>query len=113
LSYYNPDKLVAKFWNRVPFLDAIKQKLDLTKTCFDDCGQVEFEEHFKYKYMLVMEGETTPWARPCWQLLGGFVILWQASPQHQWFHDELVPWVHYVPIKHDLSNLLDMIDWLR
>ena len=46
-------------------------------------------------------------------MLGGFVILWQESPMHQWFYDELIPWEHYVPVAHDLSDLLEKIDWLR
>jgi len=32
---------------------------------------------------------------------------------HQWFYDELVPWEHYVPVAHDLSDLFEKIDWLR
>ena len=45
--------------------------------------------------------------------LGGFVILFQDTPQHQWFYHEWKPWVHYVPVKHDLSDLFERIEWLR
>jgi len=28
-----------------------------------------------------------------------------------WYHEHLVPWVHFVPIKEDLSNLRDQFEW--
>jgi len=46
-------------------------------------------------------------------MLGGFVILWQQSPQSQWFHSELKAWVHFIPLNHDLSDIFEKIDWLR
>jgi spore maturation protein CgeB len=37
-----------------------------------------------------------------------------ASPQNfrQWYYDELVPWVNFVPIQADMSDLVDKVDWL-
>jgi len=29
----------------------------------------------------------------------------------QWYYDDLEPWVHYVPVKGDLSDLRDKIGW--
>jgi hypothetical protein len=31
----------------------------------------------------------------------------------QWFYDRLVPWVNHVPVAADMTDLLDIIDWLR
>jgi len=67
MSHNHPDYLLARMWNKEPALGIIKDKIDVKEgDCFDDCRGVEFEEHFKYKYMLILEGETAPWARPCW-----------------------------------------------
>lgn len=46
-------------------------------------------------------------------MLGGFVIILQDSPQWQWYMENMKAWEHYIPVKHDLSNLLEIIDWLR
>lgn len=46
-------------------------------------------------------------------MLGGFVIIKQESPVVQWFYEDMKPYVHYVPVAHDLSDILKVIDWLR
>jgi len=46
-------------------------------------------------------------------MLGGFVLLLTETPYTQWFYSEMKPWVHYVPVAHDLSNLTQSIVWLR
>jgi len=113
MSYYNQDLLDAKITTDEVMAKTIKEKMNLTDYCFEGCGRVDFEDHFLFKYQLVLEGETAPWQRPAWIMLGGFVMLRQESPQHQWFYSELKPWKHYVPIAHDLSDLLEKIKWLR
>ena len=31
----------------------------------------------------------------------------------QWFYNRLEPWINYVPIKHDLSDLVEKITYLN
>jgi hypothetical protein len=42
-------------------------------------------------------------------------VLKVASPlgYRQWYYDALTPWVHYVPVRADLSDLHAMISWCR
>ncbi len=42
-------------------------------------------------------------------------VLKVASPSgfRQWYYSELQPWTHYVPVKADLSDLHEQIDWCR
>ena len=40
-------------------------------------------------------------------------MLWVNTAKYQWFYDRLEPWVHYVPIKRDLSDLEAKVNWLR
>ena len=35
------------------------------------------------------------------------------STAKDWFYDDLKPWVHYVPIKNDFTDILDKIEYLR
>lgn len=31
----------------------------------------------------------------------------------QWYYDRLIPWTHFIPVKSDLSDLLEQIDWVQ
>ena len=46
-----------------------------------------------------------------WKLLAGSCILRVDSPRRQWYHERLKPWVHLVPIRADLSDLGEQLDW--
>ena len=41
------------------------------------------------------------------------VVLKPDTPNYQWFYAGMQPYVHYVPVKSDLSDLLMKIDWLK
>ena len=43
----------------------------------------------------------------------GCCILLVESKYKLWFRDMLEPMVHYVPVKEDLSDLIDMIKWCK
>ena len=45
------------------------------------------------------------------KLKSNSVVLHVESDQTQWYYDKLEPWVHYIPIKNDLSNLIDILCW--
>lgn len=32
---------------------------------------------------------------------------------YEWYYDLLQPWVHYVPVKRDFSDLAKKVEWLR
>ena len=40
-------------------------------------------------------------------------MLKQDSDYYEHFYKDLVPFTHYVPFKHDLSDLLEKIQWAR
>ncbi len=46
-------------------------------------------------------------------LAGGSLVLKQDSKYYEHFYKELKPYVHYVPFKHDLSDLLQQIQWAK
>ena len=41
------------------------------------------------------------------------VVLKTDSPFMQWYFDKLKPWIHYVPLSRDLSDLMEKIDWIN
>lgn len=48
-----------------------------------------------------------------WLLAGGSAVLKQDSKYYEHFYGQLQPWVHYVPVKADLSDLLQQVQWLK
>lgn len=41
------------------------------------------------------------------------MVLKQDSGYYEHFYNELRPWEHYIPVRADLGDLLDMIRWAR
>jgi hypothetical protein len=69
------------------------------------------EEMLHYKYILDIDGYTNSWEGTVWKLYSGSVVLKQKSIWEQWYYDELIEWVHYIPINNDFSNLEVIINW--
>jgi hypothetical protein len=71
---------------------------------------VSFEKTMKFKYLLVVDGNTWP-SRIQTYLQTNSVILYDGVfiDHYLWM---LKPWVHYVPIRADLEDLEEVLEWL-
>jgi hypothetical protein len=69
--------------------------------------------HIAFKYQILVDGNSCAYARAYWQLFSNCVILKQDSDSIQWYYRGLQPYVHYIPVKADMSNLVDQIRWAR
>ena len=68
--------------------------------------------NFNYKYFLDLEaygylGELK------YLLFSKRLCFWQERPWREWYHEALEPFVHYVPVKRDLSDLVEQHRWLE
>lgn len=66
------------------------------------------------KFALVIDGNTNAWCSYFKAMLMGCCVL-RVDSQYgfrQWYYDRLAPFVHFVPVKADLSDLDTQIDWL-
>ena len=70
---------------------------------------VPISEHLAYKYQISIDGITAAWQRVPWIMLSGSVLLFVDTNTEEWFYKDIKPWVHYVPVKNDLSNLIERI----
>jgi len=70
------------------------------------------EEQSKYKYVVNIEGHSAAY-RLSLELSMGCVILLVDCKYKLWYFDKLVEYVHYVPVKGDLSDLIEKIEWCR
>ena len=69
-------------------------------------------EQATYKY--IVNVQNNGFADRLWRLLAlKVVVLQEMHAFREFFYDMLIPWVHYVPIKTDLSDLCEKIQWLR
>ena len=73
---------------------------------------VPFFEFFNYKYQLCIDGTVAAYRLP-YLLAGGSVVFKTESKYFEHFYPDLEPWVHYIPVNEDLSNLVERIQWAR
>lgn len=73
---------------------------------------VDFFKHAQNKYLFCGEGFGAAWARLACALATGSVVLLQTHSS-QFFYSLLKPWVHFVPISDDLSNLIEAYAYLE
>jgi len=63
--------------------------------------------------LISLDGNAGPWARGAQILFSEsvpIIVETAGSPLHVKYW---IPWVHFVPVKADLSDLLEKITWLR
>ena len=69
------------------------------------------KEFLKYKYMLDIDGEVNAWSGLWWKLFSNSVVFKVDSHYEQWYYNELKEWIHYIPVKGDLSDLEEKYKW--
>lgn len=72
---------------------------------------IERNEMLKYKYVIDIDGNTSTWDATAWKLNSNSVILKVDSCWKQWFYDSYLPWIHYVPVANDMSDLHEKYKW--
>jgi Glycosyl transferase family 90 len=74
---------------------------------------VPHPEYVRFKATIDIDGNSNTWARGLYcSLLTGACVLKVDSELgfRQWYYDRLEPWVHYVPVKSDLSDLEERVE---
>jgi hypothetical protein len=74
---------------------------------------VDQMDHLKYKYLIDVDGNTCTFERCFWELLSNSLLLKQETPNIQWYYGALKPYEHYVPVKEDLSDLMEKLAWAK
>ncbi|KAK1740878.1 hypothetical protein QTG54_008130 [Skeletonema marinoi] len=65
----------------------------------------------RYKYLLSIEGNDVATGLK-WMLYSNYVVFMSRPTVATWaMEDLLVPFVHYIPLANDYSNLLEMVKW--
>ncbi|KAJ3345712.1 hypothetical protein HDU83_003767 [Entophlyctis luteolus] len=72
---------------------------------------VGFQETLQFKYLLIVDGNTWPSRTPRYLASNSVILL--ATAFTDWFMWMLQPFVHYIPVKLDFSDLEDRMRWLH
>ncbi|KAG0702517.1 glycosyl transferase family 90-domain-containing protein, partial [Suillus ampliporus] len=65
----------------------------------------------RYKYVLDMDGNG--WSSRFKRLMTTNSLVFKSTVYPEWFSDRLSPWVHYIPIQNDYSDLYDALLFFR
>jgi len=71
-------------------------------------------EVFSYRYVINTHGNGNDWSNRLRSLLStGAVVFKQESSLFEFWEWGLKPWVHYVPVRRDLSDLPQLLRWAQ
>lgn len=68
-------------------------------------------EFLKYKYMIDVDGEVNSWSALWWKMYANCVVFKVDSHYEQWYYKDIKPWIHYIPVKGDLSDIKEKYRW--
>jgi len=105
--------LVTKWFNKSNKLDVGFNSICQGKTDYKKYlkSKESIKNMLKYKYLICAEGNDVSTGLK-WMLYSNSVVLMPKPTIVSWFmEDHLIPFIHYVPIKDDWSDLLDMYKW--
>ena len=110
LSTEFPDLLDAKF-NQIWKVDNGTHKKIIELNYIGNT--ISIDEHLKYKYQILIDGNAASWSRAYWQFHGNSVVLKQDSNYIVWHNELFKPWIHYIPFNHDCKDLIKKIQWAK
>ncbi len=91
-----------------------KDLAQILKILFGDKYQhISEEEHLKYKYLISIDGNTCAWMRVPWIMFSNSVLVKQQTNKVEWFYSALKPYVNYVPVNTRLTDLFQIIEWMK
>ena len=70
------------------------------------------EQQSTYKYLINIDGHVSAY-RLSLELESGSCILMVDSKYRLWYKNILKPYIHYVPVKSDLSDLIEKVKWCK
>lgn len=72
-----------------------------------------FKDQLNYKYQMLIHGNASSFSNSGWRFFSDSVVFISDSLWTQWYYNELKPYVHYVPVKRDLEDLVEKILWAK
>ena len=110
LSLQYPELVDARFAMSLhyqPMIDAARNEGFIS-------DWVSLKDTLAYRYLMDMDGNCcAPCPRTALLLHSNSVMFKQVTANIQWFYTLLKPYVDFIPVKEDLSDILDQIEWAK
>ena len=116
MSLMDPDFIDAKYfdWGNFTGVSSTDRQRNGKKLGVDADVRVTEEQLGKYKYQIDIGGAGgTTYTGTISKLSMPGVLLHHETPTVDSYHHSLIPWVHYVPVKYDLSDLRERVRWIE
>ena len=79
---------------------------------FRKADKLTRNEMFKYKYLINVDGHVRAYRLSYELMSNSIVLLVESSNDYYLFYEHLLkPYVHYIPVKKDLSNIIEQIKY--
>jgi Glycosyl transferase family 90 len=77
--------------------------------------KVNWRELGNYRFHIDIDGHASSYSGLFRKLLSGGLVLKVESPERcrQWYYDQLVPGLNFVPVRSDLSDLIEIVSYYR
>jgi len=108
-------------WNLRPrAVDGVLQTIPVDKPPLDMiynngriANRLDINEQARYKYIINVDGHVSAFRLTYELATNSVILLADDSMYYTWYRKSLIPWIHYVPIKSDLSDLYEKIRWCK
>lgn len=64
----------------------------------------------QYKYQINIDGTVAAYRLP-YLLIGDSVVIKQDSEYYEHFYHQLEAYEHYIPMRHDLDDIIELVQW--
>ncbi|KAI5120290.1 hypothetical protein M0805_005796 [Coniferiporia weirii] len=80
-------------------------------TNFDWRKRMDTEEQSRYKYVIDVDGNG--WSSRFKRVMASNALIFKSTTYPEWFADRIQPWMHYIPVAYDYSDLYDAFVFFR
>ena len=112
LSKARPDLVSAGFF-LYRQLGRDRNVNDYITSNYPKVKRVSIPDHQHYKYLITLDGATCTFPGYLWRLASNSLTMKQETDNMQWYYHLLQPYVHYIPLKYDISDLEEKIIYMR
>lgn len=69
------------------------------------------QQQSQYRLIADVDGFARTWDAWAWKMMSGSTVLAVESPWVSFFSEQFLPWLHYIPVANDCSDLAAKLRW--
>ncbi|KAK6363439.1 F-actin-capping protein subunit beta [Orbilia blumenaviensis] len=105
LSQEHPDLIDAKVTTYFGDLEGLQQQWRE----FGEPKRADHETENNFSFLMDMDGNGL--SGRYYRLLRSKAVVFKSTAMQQWHDDRMFPWVHYIPVKLGMKELVDIVKW--